>query len=490
MLDIEELSSHFFKEGSFSVEFKFFNDEVNQDIYSLLVKILSQFDQLFLIEVLNTILKEIITNSVKANAKRLFFEREKLDIFNSKDYSKGMKDFHSEVTFKWSEQEDILSNSIYYVKFMGGVKDEIVYFLVENNVGILPDELKRIQSRLECAKKYNDLSDAFLDMGDTQESAGLGLILTQILLKNSGVGIKNFKIESNEAKTLVSLNVPRNTVPIIVNNKFNEKILNEIESLPPLQERITRLITLCNNPETTIQKLSGEIEKDPALSAELLKLSNSTLFSTRNKVATISMAIRILGIQNIKNVLYASEVRKILAAKYKRIQSVWDHSYKCSFFAKQVGVDHSRAKISELAATGGLLHDIGKLILLSLDKELVAQIDKLKLKEKSSSVVVEEMSVGIGHPEIGAKLAGKWGFPEELVTIIQYHHRPMLAPEKYKDLVEVVYLANIMVDTLDDKASYYTVEQETLKAFKLDSEESYKKYIEKLNALYQSNTVE
>lgn len=490
MLDIEDLSSQFFKEGSFDVEFKFFNDEVNQDVYSLLMKILSQFDQLFLIEVLNTILKEIITNSVKANAKRLFFEREKLDIFNSQDYSKGMKIFHSEVTFKWNEQEDMLKNSIFYVNFKGGVKDEHIYFFVENNVGILPDELKRIQSRLECAKKYNDLSDAFLDMGDTQESAGLGLVLTQILLKNSGIGIKNFKIESNQAKTLVSLIVPRNTVPVIVNNKFNEKILNEIESLPPLQERITRLITLCNNPETTIQKLSSEIEKDPALSAELLKLSNSTLFSTRNKVSTISMAIRILGIQNIKNVLYASEVRKILAAKYKRVQNVWDHSYKCSFFAKQLATDNSKGKISELSATGGLLHDIGKLILLSLDKELITQIDKLKIKEKSSSVVVEEMSVGIGHPEIGAKLAQKWGFPEELVNVIQFHHRPSLAPEKFKDLVECVYLANIMVDTLDEKASYYTVDPQTLKDFKLDSEETFLKYVEKLNVLYQNNTIE
>lgn len=276
--------------------------------------------------------------------------------------------FADEVTMKWAEQQAYLDKSDFYIQFDAQVKNNILSIHAENNAPVLPEEQERIFKRIEAAKKYNDLSDAFMDMSDSTESAGLGLILTQILLKNSGIGRDNFTIEFKNDKTIAHFTIPGQVVPIITNSKFNEQILNEIEGLPPLPQSVSRIITLCNKPDTDINVLTTEIERDAVLSADLLKLSNSSLFITRNKANTVLAAVKVVGLKNIKNMLYVSGVRKIMGNRYDKVQKIWDHCAKCSFFAKVIAMDSSKNKLADLAATGGLLHDIGKLIILSLDK--------------------------------------------------------------------------------------------------------------------------
>ncbi len=484
MFKLNEIHQNLVKGEKVKLTYKFTNDKILQEFQAFLVNILSYVDQLFLLEISFTILKEILYNASKANAKRLFFQRQNLDINNPDEYVKGMEVFAEEVTMKWPEQENYLQNSTLNIDFFASMKGTTLHCTIENNTPVLPEEQKRILKRLEAAKGYNDLSDAFSDMGDTSESAGLGLVLTQILLKNSGIGRDNFKLEFFPDRTVAHFIIPSNVVPIINHNKFNEQILNEIEGLPPLPQSVSKIIALCNREDADINVLSSEIEKDAVLSADLLKLSNSSLFITRNKANTVLAAVKVVGMKNIKNMLYVSGVRKIMGNRYDKVQNIWDHSGKCSFFAKMLAVDSSKTKISDLAATGGLLHDIGKLIILSLDKNLTRMVENLQLREKESSVLLEEMSFGISHAEIGSRLLEKWSFPEDLIAIVKFHHRPLLAPPQYRELLEIVYLANMMLDCLENKSSYYTIDSIILKTYKLDSETVFNAYLEKLNKQY------
>lgn len=484
MLDIENLYRDVIDGREIVLEFSYINEEVTQEVYNLVVNILGYTDQLFLAEIISTILKELLMNAVKANAKRLFFQRKQLDISNPKHYKIGMSEFLNEVTYKWDEQEKFITDSGYYVQLKIIIKENIIYISVENNTIILPEELERIKKRIESAKKYNDLSDAFMDLSDNQESAGLGIILTQVLLKNSGIGTEKLKIESDSTKTRASLEIKHDVIPKIIHSKFNEKILNEIESIPPLPKSLNKIISLCNNPETDIQDLAHEIEKNLALSAELLKLSNSTLFLTRNKVNNILTAIKIVGMKNIKNMLYVSGVRNLMKDRYNKVEHIWEHSNKCSLFARQLASDYNRAKLTDQVSIGGLLHDIGKLVLLTLDKAIMKQLDTIIQKEKEHSVLIEEVSLGISHAEIGAVLAKKWAFPDDLISIIEFHHRPFLAPPEFREMIDFVYLANKMVDVIDGVASFYTIDLEILKKFELNDKEVFEEYLYKLNADY------
>jgi hypothetical protein len=212
MIDIDKAYDTLISGEVVQFRHKFVSDEDLKNYYNLFFLVLSYFDQIFLLEVGFTIIKEILINAVKANAKRIHFRKINLDINIPEEYEKGMESFAEEVTFKWIEQEQYLETSEYYIESIFQFKDGNFLFIVENNTSVQPEEQIRILRRVEAAKSYKDLSDAFEDMSDSTESAGLGLVLTQILLKNSGIGIDKFKMEFFQDKTKVSLLVPSNVV--------------------------------------------------------------------------------------------------------------------------------------------------------------------------------------------------------------------------------------------------------------------------------------
>ena len=470
------------------IQHKFVSDEDLKDYYNLFFLILTFFDQIFLLEVGFTIIKEILINAVKANAKRIHFKNLNLDINNPDDYSSGMESFAEEVTFKWLEQEELLKSSEFYINSIFRFSEDSLIFSVENNAPVQPTEQDRILKRIEAAQNYNDLSDAFEDMSDSTESAGLGLILTQILLKNSGIGREKFKMEFFPGSTKVMLEIPANVIPIVPPaSKFNLKALDEIEKLPSFPKTLSKILQLCSNPESSITSLSQEIEKDPGLTADLLKLSNSSFYAGRNKVKTIQDAIKLIGLKNLKNLLYVSGVTKIMNSRYQKANEIWEHSAKCSFFARNLTIEFGFPKLTDIAATAGLLHDIGKLVLISIDKEITQKVDFLKDKEKNNSVLLEEFTLGISHPEIGAKLLSKWQFPEELIYVVQFHHRPFLAPQEYKELTYIIYLANMMIDFQDNKTSFSIIHHPILEIFNIKSEDELRNLVNKFDSLFKEN---
>jgi len=486
MFNIDDIHSKLLSGEEFSIEFSFIGDEINQEIYSLLQKIMSSFDTLFLLEVVYSVLKEILINAGKAIAKRDYFVRNNLNIEDPIQYKKGMESFLHEVTEQWKEQEQFLKKSSYKVTLKGKIENQILVFKVQNNSPILPEEMRRIEARIEASKKYKDLSDAFLEMSDTQESAGLGIILIQLLLRNTGIGSDKLSIKSESGITTVTLSIPKEIVSTSITNRFKTKIMGEIEGIPPLPQSLTKLVQMCNNPDSNINIIASEIEKNPSLSADLLKLSNSNFFSNRNKVSTILAAVKVVGLKNVRNMLYVSGVRKIMDGRYEKLQKVWEHSNRCSYFARLISMDYGKGKYADLVAVGGVLHDIGKLVLLTIDRSLSNRLNAYKDKEQSNSTIIEEISIGISHSTIGALLSKKWGFPDDLVAVIEFHHRPFMAPPQHKDVVEIIYLANMLSDVADNKANFFSIDSSILKTFSLNSQEQFEKYLKKVTTLYDS----
>lgn len=487
MLNPTELTETLVSGKDIELEYRFISDEDHQQIYLLLLQVLGNLDRLFLTEVVSTILKELLMNANKANAKRLFFLSEGLNINEASHYNKGMKRFLEDIIHKWDEQEKILKGSNLSVRLRAKIMNQNLIFLIENDSALLPQESERIKARLESASKFNDLSDAFLSMADSQESAGLGLVLIQLLLKNSGIGSDKFKIETDGKITRATLVIPKQIVPLDVATKLKDRILSEVDGLPPLPHTLTRIINLCNNPDSDLGVIANEIERNPAISADLLKLSNSAGFASRNKVNTIVQAVKVVGLKNVRNLLYVSGVRKIMEGRYSKLQEVWNHSNLASFFARQVSQRAGLGKLSDIAAVGALLHDLGKFILLSLDPTLFKRLASYqKNRDLSNSTILEEISTGISHPTLGAMLARKWDFPPDLVHMIEFHHRAFMATNTiYTDLVDSVYVANMMCDYLDKKTSYYAADSSILKKFQLDDKAKFEETCEKLAKAYE-----
>ncbi len=486
MLNVPELTESLVGGKDIDLEFRFITDEDHQQIYLLLLQILGNLDRLFLTEVVSTVLKELLMNANKANAKRIFFLTEGLNINEPGHYTKGMRRFLEEIIHKWDEQEKVLKSSNLLVRLRAKIMNQNLIFLIENDAPLLPQEADRIKARLESASKFNDLSEAFLSMADSQESAGLGIVLIQLLLKNSGIGSDKFKIESDGKITRATLVIPKQIVPIDVTTKLKDRILGEVEGLPTLPNTLTRIISLCNNPDSDLGVIAHEIEKNPALSADLLKLSNSAGFASRNKVNTIVQSVKVVGLKNVRNLLYVSGVRKIMEGRYSKLQEVWNHSNLTSYIARQISQRAGFGKLADIAAVGALLHDLGKFLLLSLEPTLFKRLASYqKHRDLSNSTILEEISTGISHPTLGGMLARKWDFPPDLVHMIEFHHRSFMTTNTiYADLVDTVYLANMMCDFLEKKVSYYAVDSSILKKFQLDDKTKFEETCEKLAKAY------
>lgn len=491
-INAEEVLAKLENSEDVSLVYQFVSDEINQQIYALLIHLLAAIDKLYLVEVVYTVIKEALMNATKANAKREYFVRQSLDIGDASQYKTGMQGFIKNIIMKWDEQEGFLNGSAHYVSLRMRMRKNEIIFLVENNCPLLPEELERIQKRIDSSKRYNDLAEAFQDMGDTQESAGLGIILSQLLLKNSGIGQDRFKITSTPKATRVSLLIPEVTVPVEVSNKIKSRILNEMDGLPPLPQSLTKIINLCNNPDSDLNLIAHEIEKNPALSADILKLSNSAGFMSRQRVNSILQAVKVVGLKNIRNLLYVSGVRKVMDGQYGKMQDVWDHSNRASYYSRYISNESGRLKYSDIAAVGGLLHDLGKLLLLAIEKNLFTKlISYQKGKEMNNSTLLEEISIGISHASLGAQLAKKWDFPEDLITIIDYHHKPFIAPEPYKEIVEIVYIANMIADVHESKRGYFTIDPNLLEKYTgITNPEDFAVFAKKIEKGYQTSLME
>ncbi len=480
-----QMASDFDKGETIALSLSYHNKSVIRFISSVITKILARNNMVFLQDAVITILREIIVNAVKANSKRLYFRFQNLDMLDEEEYLQGMEGFKSFIIDNQEFVEDELKKSdykvvIYIKKFESGFSIH-----VQNNAPIHPEEMNRIKTRLQKAKSYNDFSEVYCDVSDDTEGEGLGLVLTILFLKNTGIGVNSLQISSNERITDTSLVVPFQLKPVTVLNKIQQQILNEVRDLPTFPENILELEKLCTNPEVDYRIIADKISIDPSLSVSVLKLSNSAAFITRRRIETIIDAISLIGMKNLRAIIIASSARRILDERYSSFRQVWDHCNKTAFYGRQLAMNMGCGKIAQNVYLASLLHDLGKIVLLSTSSALSEWMFTLvQNRGMRTSTVIEEVSIGISHSSIGEQIAKKWNLPDYLVEAIQWHHAPLNCKGEFQDIVYITYLANKMCSIEEKKYDYYFLEEDVLQKYKLDDEKAFNVLHEELKKMY------
>jgi len=281
--------------------------------------------------------------------------------------------------------------------------------------------------------------------------------------------------------------VPTSPTPPDVKRQFTE-ILTEIEELPSFQENITHLIQMCSSDNVSVQLIAEKIQKDPGLTAQVLKLVNSAGYMNRFRNPTLTDAVKIIGLKVLRVLIMVSAARNVIDSRYRHrdLEQIWEESNRVSFFARQL--TRGRAAITEMATVAGLLFELGKIILITLEPDLIQRIHQLMGEGRiRNSSVIEEITVGISHPEIGALIAEKWNFPEPLVAAIRYQHRPLQAPPEYEGLVHAVYLAVRVYEAVIHRGDYYSVEPDILQEYGVENAEQFQQLVDRMVKLYESD---
>ncbi len=233
--------------------------------------------------------------------------------------------------------------------------------------------------------------------------------------------------------------------------------------LPILPEILLRLLEACDNESTPLTEVASLIDKDPSLSFKVLQLVNSAYFGLRTTYSGIDQAVVYLGASSVKNMAVTAAVhqvfdRKRLAGlKHFNLHAFWYHSLKCAILSRRL------AELSSLAGPddaylGGLLHDLGKLVLASSFAEQYESI-LVQAEDTAAQFKAEKESIGADHCEVGAWLIRHWKLSSLLADAIGYHHEPQEKICQALPLVKIVYLANLFSKQDEAPTDVIEVEQ-------------------------------
>lgn len=220
---------------------------------------------------------------------------------------------------------------------------------------------------------------------------------------------------------------------------LRQKVEN-INALPTVPGVLKRLSGVIERPGVTIVEISSFISNDPALTTKVLKMVNSAIYGFPGRIASVSHATMLLGLNVIKGLLLGVSVFELMQ---KTMKGLYEHSLSCAV-ASRVIAQKKGLKEPDEVSVAGLLHDIGKVILvLQFPKEYEAAMNEAQTK-KISIYEAEKNQFHATHADVGGWLAAKWRFPRNLVEVIELHHRPAVAKDAPMETA-IVHFADLLV---------------------------------------------
>jgi HD-like signal output (HDOD) protein len=454
---------------------------------TILKTIMRLVNRSFLADSLAYILEEFLSNADKANIKRVYFEVEKLDIRDPKSYEKGMTEFAGKMVENFDEYSRQLEAKGLYTRIIYQIADNVLQMKVCNNTFPTVEEALRIRSRIDKSKRIRDAGEAFMAVADNSESAGLGTITTMLVLRSMGAGedAYRFAVDRELGETITSVTIPLNTVTQEHAEQVSEAIVQEIVSLPDYPESIAELERALTDSNVPFTKVARLIQRDPALTAEILKIVNSAQYVLPNKVSNIQNALSLIGIRGLRNLLLFHGTQNVVNEKYGKMEEMWKHAYRCASYAYNIARWSRFSALADDAYINGILHDIGKIVIMTAHPGVLEKVGNVCASKGIDTKLLESITIGISHAAVGGKIAEKWNFPESIVIPITFHHTPFLAPDHLIDLSVIIAFADNLAQLHDQKIDFSSIDREILKKFGIVSESTARALEERLNEHYR-----
>ncbi len=217
---------------------------------------------------------------------------------------------------------------------------------------------------------------------------------------------------------------------------------NELSSLPSTTMQLMKLL---DDETVDATQVLAVIEKDPSLTANLLKLANSAFYGLRRQVGSAREALILLGNKTIVTLAFATSMGDVLrgplAAYRLGRNDLWHHALGTALAATHLASLAGCQETRERAFTAGLVHDIGKLL---LNRPLKRELDQLPPDCSFSCLLEAETNIlGFNHAEAGARLGESWNFPTYLVESIENHHQ-VVQGSGQDELLLAVSAANLL----------------------------------------------
>jgi len=207
-------------------------------------------------------------------------------------------------------------------------------------------------------------------------------------------------------------------------------------AMPMLPALAADVMSLAIDPEVSIARIARVIAKDQVLATRVLKLANSAYCAPMQEITTVNDAIVRMGTGPVRNVVLAvCFTSRLQGANVYGTQGreLMDHAIGTAYLARLVA--EKLGEDADEAFMCGLLHDLGKLLLLKLSRDFIKYGAPTPSAQEIETVYKER------HPEIGAQLMRQWQLPEALEHPVRFHHDPNAAAS-HTGQATVAYVAN------------------------------------------------
>jgi putative nucleotidyltransferase with HDIG domain len=225
--------------------------------------------------------------------------------------------------------------------------------------------------------------------------------------------------------------------------------INEVVSFTPVVAEILQTMT---NQNVATKKITQLIESDQALTAKILHIANSPFYGLSTNINSIGCALTMLGLDEIGHLLLTCQMKARLASlnsdQNETLWKLWKHSVVTASIARLIA-NRFRFPTEGKEYTAGLLHDMGKLVVIQYFPKEYAMVESLIQDLSITDIDAEMQTLAISHTEIGYQLGQKWRLPKEYLDVMQYHHSVRMSQNNMV-MISLVRFADLLSEQWGD----------------------------------------
>jgi putative nucleotidyltransferase with HDIG domain len=226
--------------------------------------------------------------------------------------------------------------------------------------------------------------------------------------------------------------------------------------LMPLQSPVTRALNeLIDDPTATLDEVAHVVMMDPTIAMRLLRAVNSAYFGLPEHIADIRSAIQLMGLDVVREIVDNTSILRLFSLRLPdqpianaHLRGLWHHAVATGVSARIIA-RHIGASDETTYFAAGLLHDVGKVVLLLLKTAVYLRVVQMAATEKLPIVLAERRLLDFDHAQLGRQLCAAWGQPEEICLAVGRHHAVRSGvDEACSTLAAAVHVADILARTL------------------------------------------
>ncbi|MCK4659835.1 MAG: HDOD domain-containing protein [Phycisphaerae bacterium] len=226
------------------------------------------------------------------------------------------------------------------------------------------------------------------------------------------------------------------------------KALASVGDIATLPEVTVKIIETVEDARSTARDLHDIIKRDPALSAKVLKVVNSSFYGLPGQIAGIDRAIVLLGLSAVKNLAIAASIARLFKggqiSEHFDPRELWRHSVAVGLASRLLGKAGGEILNLDELFVAGLIHDLGVLIERQAFPEKLGEVCDRCAAGEGTFLDLETRIVGADHQQFGEALTTKWRFPRHLRAVIGFHHHPENLSAELQKLGNLIHLADML----------------------------------------------